>query len=408
MKRKRDADVFQQRNANLETAYIYRLPNELLSLIFTFLFLFENALCPIRSNLKTPIYVKPHLVVRWISVWFRKIASQHIFWLGGDLDISQFLSNNRSNNSIWDEKPQPFPPNGCLAILLNDSDLRNCLFQRSRWNFQQPNDLVEVLEKEPSFFRNTQCLSLRYCQDHIPLRTLGLLVSLTRLDIDTMDPLNLDAIAKFCPFLKILELELRHDEFEGSLAPLQNITVLDIFMVFLSNARDSRPFSSLLPLRSANVLTRLSLYLPSNLAISFRSITSNPFDAFVTLTDLAILIFNAPLFELIADTRITSIVKLTLGLIVYERDTESALSIIPRLMSAPSLKGLRRLILHGDTSPSDYRYRGYKLIDPTTLAGLHCLEYLDLHFPVPSAWWSHFGSLGNLEFLDVWIDLEEE
>jgi hypothetical protein len=300
------------------------------------------------------------------------------------------------------------PSRGCLAIFLNDSDLRTWLLQRSRWNFRFPkDDLVGVLEKEPSFFRNTQHLKLRYCQDHIPLHTLGLLVSLTRLDIVTTNPLNLDAIAEFCPFLKILDLEFRHDEFEGSLAPLQNITELDIFMQFFSTARGSRPFSSLLPLRSANVLTRLTLYLPYDSAISFRSITSNPFDAFVTLTDLTLSTFNGPLFELIADTCITSIVKVTLGLIVYEDDPESALSIIPRMMSAPSLKGLRSLILDGDTSPSDYDQQDYRFLDPTTLEGFHCLEYLNLHFPVPSAWWSHFGSVRNLEFLDVWIDLEE-
>ena len=170
----------------------------------------ENALCPIRPNLKPQVYVKPHLVVRWVSVWFRKVASQHVFWLGGGLDISLFFRKNLSNS----------PPHGCLAILLNDSDLRNWLLQRSRWNFRQPKDIVEVLEKEPSFFRNTQHLYLRYCHDHIRLHTLGILVSLTRLDIVAMGPLNLDAIAEFCPFLNILDLELRNGKFEGSLAPL--------------------------------------------------------------------------------------------------------------------------------------------------------------------------------------------
>ena len=405
MKRKTDADAeaIQPRNANLETAYIYRLPNELLNLIFTFLFLLEDALCPIRPNPRTTVHVKPILVVRWVSVWFRKVASQHTFWLDDKLDIIHCLSNEDSSPQLHVFKL----PSGYLGILLNDNDLRNCLQQRSKWTFYNTNDLIGVLNNDPSFFRNTPSLEFNrfHRYNYMPLRKLGLFVSLTSLLIRPLDPVNLDRIAAYCPLLKSLELE-GLDKFKGSLAPLQNITYLNVFMSMGSEAPYSCPFSSIIPLHSANILTHLILLIPSyDSAISFESITSNPFDAFVTLTHVTISIFNPELYEFVADARTTSIVSLKLVLDLHKSDAEFASSILPEMLSANSLKNLRSLTLLAE-DPSVYELID-NLLDSTTLAGFQYLQDLDLDFPVPTAWWSDLENLRSLEFLRVCVDLEK-
>jgi hypothetical protein len=403
MKRKRDADAdaIQRRNAHLETAYIYRLPNQLLNLIFTFLFL-ENALCPIRPNPRTTVHVKPILVVRWVSVWFRKVASQHTFWLDDKIDIINFLSNEYDS---WPRLHVFKLPSGYLEILLNDADLRNCLQQRSKWTFYNTMDLFRVLINDPSFFRNTPSLEFNHFRYHMPLRKLGLFGSLTSLLIRPLDSVDLDTIAACCPLLKSLELE-GLDKFKGSLAPLQNITYLNVFMSIGSKAPHSRPFSSIIPLHSTNVLTHLILLIPRyDSALSFESITSNPFDSFVTLTHLTISTFNPDLYEFLADTRTTSIISLKLELDLHKSDVEFASSILPEMLSANSLKNLRSLTLLADDSSAHELID--ELLDVTTLAGFQYLQDLDLDFPLPTAWWSELENLRSLELLRVCIDLEK-
>src|SRR5277367_4057413 len=395
----------QRRDANTETAYIYRLPTELLSLIFTFLFLFKNAVAPVRPNPNTTVYIKPQLVVRWVSVWFRKVGSRHMFWHDNDLDVIQFLSNDDIQDLVNGEPPPFKLPNGYLEILLNDDDLRYSLQHRSGWKFHNPIDLVRLSQKEPYFFRNTQSLFFNYYIDDMPLNVLDLFVSLTSLFIGVMEPpLDLDAIVKFCPLLKSLEIE-RLDEFDGSLAPLQNITYLSIAM----DSQCESPFSSLIPFNSGNILTHLILYIPNDSSVSFESLTSNPFDALVNLTDLELLNFNPGLFELVANTRITSIVNLKVTIFVCEEDAEIAESAHLRMFSAASLKGLRSLTIEGDEfgDYDDLEPTPYDLVDMNILAGFHYLEYLDLDFAFPRDWWSGFGNMRNLEVLRVWIDLEE-
>jgi len=396
---KTEADAIQRRDANYESAYIYRLPSELLNLIFTFLFLLgENALSPIRPNPTTTVHVTPILVVRWVSVWFRKVASQHTFWLDDELKVIDFLNN-------YDCPLYTFRlPSGYLEILLDDDDLCNWLQRRLWWNFARTNVIIGVSEKQPSFFRNARAIVLTYYRDEMPLHKLGLFVSLTVLYISPVDQLDLDAIATFCPLLQRLEI-LDMDQFEGSVAPLQNLTHLDIFMISHSDAPNSCPFSSLLPFHSANVLTRLELFIPEDSAISFDSFISNPFDAFVTLTDLTISTFHLKLYELVSSTRTTSIVTLDFKLDIDESDAEFAPSIIPEMLSANSLKNLRNLTIGGQLFPEDKFLEVYELLDLTTLARFQYLQYLNLDFPVPSSWWRDFENLRSLEFLRVCIDL---
>jgi hypothetical protein len=236
----------------------------------------------------------------------------------------------------------------------------------------------------------------------IPLHKLGLFVSLTCLHISIQHPrVDLDAIATFCPLLQILTLAEFY-QFQGSLAPLLYVRFLKLFMQHPETDGPASPFASLLPIHSANVLTHLDLDIPMDSAVSLESMTSNPLDVFVNVTDVKLSTINSRIVELFADARSTSIVDLQL-----ELSLDALPSVVPRMLSATSLMGLRRLTVSDDKFCSFDTEDFYNLVFITTLVGLQYLEYLDISFPFPSEWWSEFESMRSLEFLCVWVDLEE-
>src|ERR1700685_2299367 len=74
------------------TACIYRLPNELLHLIFAFLFVWPGESVPFQPGPRGPVCVKHVLVVRWVCAWFRNIATHHSIWLHRNYsDLSDFV-----------------------------------------------------------------------------------------------------------------------------------------------------------------------------------------------------------------------------------------------------------------------------------------------------------------------------
>jgi hypothetical protein len=84
--------------ANSTVPPIYRLPNEVLLLIFILVLLPDGNphyanLVPIPPYPTTRGDVKPILVLRWVSIWFRKIASHPTLWLHDDFDIRSIRGN---------------------------------------------------------------------------------------------------------------------------------------------------------------------------------------------------------------------------------------------------------------------------------------------------------------------------
>src|SRR5271155_1855975 len=72
-------------------AYIYRLPNEVLHMIFNFLFALGKR-SPFPNDALLIVDVGPILTVRWVCSWFRKIASHHPIWLDDRYsDLSSFV-----------------------------------------------------------------------------------------------------------------------------------------------------------------------------------------------------------------------------------------------------------------------------------------------------------------------------
>src|SRR5271170_2521931 len=125
------------------TAYIYRLPNELLHLIFSFLFvLSENV--PFPNGADPSFYVNPVVVVRWVCKWFREIASQHPIWLEDSRsDLSDFIP---FSSGEFIKSRGKF-----LETLLDDDDLCSCLRRREDWEFGASADFFAVFNEKKTF-----------------------------------------------------------------------------------------------------------------------------------------------------------------------------------------------------------------------------------------------------------------
>jgi len=389
-------------------AYICRLPNELLSLIFTFLFLMPTAGIPIRYYETITLYVKPAVGLRWVCSWFRKVISHHPYWLQDHFDVIEFLP--RFYN-------YPLGPKTSLgnvvATFLNDEDLRSCLQQRSTWDFARADVLFAMYEKNESMFRETQTLQLSEIPE-LPsvINRLDLFPSLTNLCV--IAPRRADAtadfsaIARFCPQLKTLTL-WGVQNFEGSLSSLQYVSnfALSFDTRWRSLNPSTTPFSRLLPMNSVNCLTWLRIHLPEVGRLQLDT-TENPLDNFVNLKDLEIHESNPAIFELIARANIS------IKTLRVERDSvyrfadqaplHEAEAGLLHLLSAPCVKRLRSLTLAGD------QFYGFDFSRVWEVTPFLHLESLVLDFEVQNISGCGFERIKKLKSLHVWkfVGLEND
>ena len=383
------------------TAYICRLPNELLSLIFTFLFLMPTAGIPIRYYETITLYVKPSVGLRWVCSWFRKVVSHHPYWLEDQFDVVEFLP--RLYN-------YPLGPKTSLRnvveTFLNDKDLRSCLQQRSTWDFARADVLFAMYEKNESMFNDTQTLQLSQLPE-LPsvINRLDLFPSLTNLSIvnrpRTNSTTDFGAIARLCPQIRRLTL-WGFENFEGSLSSLQYVSnfAISFDTRWTSLDQATTPLSRLLPMNSVNCLTRLRIHIPEVSPLQLDP-TENPLDNFVKLKDLEIHESDPVIFELIARA------KISIDTLRVERDAiysfanhaplHEAEAGLLHLLSAPCVKRLRSLTLAGDQF---YNFDFSRVWDVTPF--LH-LEVLVLDFAVQNISGCGFERIKKLKSLCVWM-----
>ena len=379
--------------------YIYRLPNELLHLVFTFLFLSEDAS---DSGSRTAIFGERVLVLRWVCAWFRTIASQHNRWLEDDFDFKDLFPPPK-------EKRLPhklYIIAGYIITLLDDRTLRSCLGQRSSWNFTSHQAFLAVEERGSSFLCNTRRLRVKDVGYFLPLMMtkFGVFTNLTSISITipTSDEvaINLDPIAKLCPLLEDVAL---YDlcTYRGSLERLQHVTSLSVEM---TNSWDDDwfemlGFTDLLPVDSASCLTRLSFRIQEYSPLQFK-LQDNPFDSFVALTDLTIHEFHPGLFQHITTTKI-SLLNLTIDLHYDDELSDYSEAALLRLLSATSVKSLRALTITGET----VYYFDFSAVAAAT--HFQYLENLTLDFPILDVSRCGFAEMKNLKFLSLWNYLGE-
>src|SRR5271170_3459674 len=274
-RRKVEANAIQlaARHGAKSTAYIYRLPNELLHLIFTFLFASQDESIPFQPGPRGPVYVKTVLVMRWVCAWFRKIAIDHSIWLHRNYsDLQEFVPCRygpplRSREFI--QTREPF-----LHVLLQDDDLCNCLRPTLEWNFSVFVDFRAVTNRTPSFVSSARKVSIENIDMNLALVIRGLRVftSLTSLHLNFETEhgfdytLDLDAVARSCPLLEEITLlgDFGLNGFRGSLAPLQHVKEICILAPRASHIDDIPHLSSLVPINSAHCLTTLTFHTPTN------------------------------------------------------------------------------------------------------------------------------------------------
>jgi hypothetical protein len=401
-RRKVEANAIQlaARHGAESTAYIYRLPNELLHLIFTFLFASRDESTPFQPGPRGPVYVKPVLVMRWVCAWFRKIATHHSTWLHSnyfDLEESvpcRYVPPLRSREFI--ETREEF-----LYFLLEDDDICNCLRRTTGWRFSAFVDFLVVTNKMPSLVSNARKVSIENIDINLAILVRGLrgFTSLTSLDIDfdthrgfdrTVD---LGTIARSCPLLEEITL-LGLNSFRGSLAPLQHVKRVCIMAPRAGHIKDIPHLSSLVPINSAHCLTTLKFHTPTNWG-DLHKTTSNPFDPFAKLTTLEIEPLSSLIFDFIADSKL-SLLDFT---ILFYQDWHS--EALFRTLSATSLKFLRKLKV---TRCDDYWFDDSHF---EAIARLEYLEHLDLEIEIPRVWWLRLAYLRRLNYLCGIADEEE-
>src|SRR5271154_2122092 len=268
-KRKFDANAIQLAAGQTaeSTAYIYRLPNELLHMIFNFLFLPG----PTSPPYYRPSRERPVHVVRWVCAWFRQVASHHKFWL---------YERNANPASI------PLDPSG-IRIYLGDDVLREWLRHKTIWEFTDVEDFVAVMETGgSSLVSNIRGVTFEDVKNEdIPMAIRGLsdFTSLTYLCIwcpfHGPCTLDLDAIARSCPLIEEALL-CQVGTFSGSLASLQHVVRFRFDFHLIPDEGTSYSLSSVLPFNSADRLTHLDIELSDPLPKLYDESTLSPLDSF--------------------------------------------------------------------------------------------------------------------------------
>ena len=387
----------QPSTADQSTAYIYRLPNEVLHLTFTFLFhLDESVAFPHRTN--DPVWINPVLIVRWVYAWFRRIASQHPIWLDTRYSDLSALSPCRYNDG---EREIVGYTGRFIQVLLDDDLLREYLEQKSRWKFSAPNDFGVVVEKAPSLVSHIWSVELERMDRDIRwmLRTLASFTSLTRLSIrsgesedlfsDVMDLIDLDTIAYSCPQLEDITLGSM-GYFCGSFANLQHIKTLCIEEApAITHSDEKCNLIPLLPFNSARSFSSLTFLCRLYSNLQYNSTTTNPFGPFTQLTTIKMLSINPETLDFIADAEFQ---LLDLTLIACPERPEAAL----RMLYATSFRILKRLRFE----VPDLKFQQTHF---SALGKLEYLEWLSLDIFMPKVWWFELAGFKRLKRLAAYI-----
>ena len=364
----------------------------MLHLIFTFLVLLKDELVPIRFTSTQTVYYEPILVLRWVSVRFRYVASLHSVWQSHYSDLSLIVPR-RSQGIIG---------TNYIDILLDDAHLRKWLQQRLWWKFSDPRTFFAITDRESSLVDNGRCVILKNFDESLPIAITKLraFTHLTYLNMSAPDldhihcRIDLSAIAYSCPLLEDFGLS-DVTNFCGSLAPLQKAQNILIHACEAHQNGGNYLLSSFIPSGSLHALKSLAIR-NSRMSELFDESGANPLDSFVMLTDLQLEGFGSDLFHLVAGANITLLsLKITRLGDDHEDDCSAALL---RMLSANSLKRVRHLEINSNLSEPLH----WSLPDDECLVESFCIDLV-----IPKAVLFHFARIPKLKTLHGSIDLRE-
>jgi len=383
------------------TAYVYRLPNELLQLTFTFLFHQDESVHITQRRSKDRIKVKPVLIVRWVCSWFRSIASQHSIWLDPQYsDLSAIFPCRHGNSGPVDIRDVVGYNGKYIEALLDDDLLRHHLKRKSEWKFSAASEMRVVAQRDSSLISHIKSVELEDMEKDIRwiILDMTLFTNLTKLTIrrsnshlfEVKDLTDLDTIAYACPLLEDISLAL--GDFHGSLAPLQNVkTVYIEESSAIKYTREDCNLVPLLPLQSARVFnsfTFLSRLYP-NEYYSRRSKTKTPFDPFQELSTIEICSKEPEILDFIANSKF-QLHNLTLVACADRPDA------VLRLLCATSLRNLKTLSFKAP----DLKIQQSHIL---ALGNLEYLESVSFQMCLEKVWWYELAGFKRFRKLAAYI-----
>jgi hypothetical protein len=381
----------------VSTAYINRLPNEILSMIFEIVYEddepYMERLYPPRSSTSGGS-VASILVLRWVSRRFRFIVNDLDFWRDRDFDLLQIFEL---------PNPTPFRNAQFVITLLKDESIVFALSPKSSWVFLNVDTFFTTLINVPAMCQNTRKIEfnklnvgLGFAIDRLSL--FSCLVNLSIL-IDSYPGsetlVNFDAIVRSCPLLQELDIGLMID-YCGS---LENAAFLRSLSVsFKPRAPGVRLSSALFPLKSAQVLSK---FMIDQLCADLNDFDYKLFEPFVNLTSFGTRCFTPEFCNLLVNGEFF-LRNLSIRVCSEYWAALSTAPTLPDLFFASSLERLRKLYFSVDCDTDirdpNFPFDKFKAII-RAITSLRYLEILGLTMVLQLSWCDRFALLRNLKLL---------
>ena len=384
-------------------SYFDRVPNEILSLILSFVAFPPDPLPYSPDSLQQlskhprPIMLEPIFVIRWVSRRFRIIANELDLWR----DDLFLFTNGLSVSTL-----HPLQQARLVRNWLHDAAFVRTLLNRRRWNFNSLDVFYAIVTELPEVFRLTESITFAYFPD-------GVNIAITRLDQfsqlsvlrifvseDVEDPIDLGLVATACPLLHTLVL-LQLRDYYGSLEHAFNLELLSIH--FQQKNNHNAVLSSLLfPVHSAETLTSFDL---TSKEFDNHDVSSDFLDPYVNLKDLELAPLTPEFCTAISQARFT-LTDLYLKFAPEEADADKV-DKMKEMLSAESLRFLTMLSFDLDCrncDETDEEVAGNEVwgdMITSAIVKLRYLKELELTMGMRASWFDRFSRLKNLKSLTL-------
>lgn len=408
---------------------IFRLPNELLTDIFSYVAKDEST-----SNSRDMAEV---MKLRSVCKTFRDITYDMAFWYKERFDLVTLLPESKSKLvRVYDHIAQAerFQESAtCLDAILADQNLVQVFARRSEWYFDNFVSFLCVQKLVPSFQQDTTAVEFRFeneswtdlsISDSSDRPSLQSIVNLQDNDTNgvqqsqsSLSPiqfafvrlahcrclislklrwelwwrdvlLDLDLVVSTCPLLRVLHMR-NVWEYSGTLRDLSKLEDL-----YVGGTQSRPPLEIILPRASGTSLTRLSLmdyYYNSNWPIDI-------FDVFSNITALRIAEIKVDFCGLVTHSNLR-LVDLRIHF-NYE-----PLDQVLEMLSAPSLRDLKFLHLsfgEFDEFPPPNGTLPFSRVLQNITTYLQSLEDLRLGMPLDLEWCALLRRLENIKTI-MWF-----
>lgn len=380
-------------------SYINRLPNEILIIIFLFVFC-EDALDEdgqYRPRPDSNAYVQSILVLRWVSRRFRLLVDGLEIWRRDDVNLVDRFAPHGKHDPVKDAR--------ILNTLLRDNRLASALSQKQVWRFYDLAAFFTTLSNIPEMDQNLREIELDGFSPglNIAIRRLQRFDSLTclniRVDNESTEPemVDLDIIATSCPHLQFLSIQ-DICECSGSLEKAANLRYVDLHF---DKEHSVGITSRLIPSKSAQSLTKLTIQQLSSNIDDLDDFDQTLFHwPFENLTALSIYYLTLEYHDVLRHGKF-ALTSLHFSLDFEAHTFESARN----LFGLSSVKTLRDLYLRFDCG----RIRLIDFDSATdkqepiiyAITRLRHLENLHLQSAFPLTWCHHFAHSRNLKSLHI-------